>query len=177
MSWCLHLWFHFFFFDWMLSVCQCVVCDSEWDCGWTYDELGWLSLGMRKPLSSDGTVNSHLYQRMKKREIFLNMIKDIINILLVLYVDKTIYSGKYPNIFENKMVYLKFRGKHLKSGLGYRSNVSRSKWRRNSVNWVINCFLKELYRGTFQQDRGRNGLRNWNGTSSVSFWSSDFWKT
>lgn len=75
---------------------------------------GWLDLGMRKLLFRGATVNSDLCKRVKKWEITMNMIKDIINILLVFYVCKTIYSHKYSNILENKMVYVKILVKKVK---------------------------------------------------------------
>lgn len=43
----------------MLWVCKCVLCDREWDCGWTYDmSSGWLSLEVRQALFRAGPVNS-----------------------------------------------------------------------------------------------------------------------
>lgn len=49
-------------------------------------------------------VNSHLWQRVKKQAMLLNMIKDTNHTLLILCMDKTIYLGRYFNILENKMV-------------------------------------------------------------------------
>lgn len=60
---------------------------------------------MRKLFTGD-IVNSNVSKSEKIRNTS-ECIKDTINVLLVLYVDKTIYLSKHFNILENKMAYLK----------------------------------------------------------------------